>query len=340
MNDTAMGHSRAGVLAACMSPASYWVPNFISPESTWMAHAPFGFWLIDALRPKSIVELGSQTGYSYFVFCQAVKALSLDCRCYAIGDWGAGLFEQAEKHNATHYGSFSRLTRSEPARAADTFEGQSVDLLHLDKTLSYDAAASALERWRSRLGKSGIVLMDGTNAASTDGGIARLWREVSKDHRHFEFLHADGLGIVEIGGKVAALDDLFRYVLGEEAAHQLRSAYSRLGLAIADRVEREALEARLRAAEAECARVSKIESESVASVERIKLELAQQSKLLAYVSAVVAQKQVERDQVVRDYETLVNSRSWRITKPLRMVYRTRTLVRGVMDRLRHISVSG
>ena len=53
-------------------------------ESARIEHAPFGFWLVDALRPRTIVELGAHHGFSYFVFCQAVLRLQLRARCFAI----------------------------------------------------------------------------------------------------------------------------------------------------------------------------------------------------------------------------------------------------------------
>src|ERR1035437_8604092 len=63
-----------------ISPASLWLPEYIS-ESGWLEHGPFAFWLIDAVRPRTFVELGTQSGYSFFAFCQAVGALGLGTQC-------------------------------------------------------------------------------------------------------------------------------------------------------------------------------------------------------------------------------------------------------------------
>ena len=59
-----------------VSPASYWMPDLIN-GSAWLEHAPFGFWIVEALRPRMIVELGVHGGFSYSVFCQAVQRLHL-----------------------------------------------------------------------------------------------------------------------------------------------------------------------------------------------------------------------------------------------------------------------
>ena len=56
-------------------------------ESAWLEHAPFAFWLTAALRPRTVVELGVHRGFSYFAFCQAVRRLELDTRCFAVDHW-------------------------------------------------------------------------------------------------------------------------------------------------------------------------------------------------------------------------------------------------------------
>src|SRR5437764_4408932 len=68
----------AAILRACLSPACFWPPQQLDPQSAWLEHAPFAFWLIEALRPRILVELGTHGGYSYFAFCQAVERLKLD----------------------------------------------------------------------------------------------------------------------------------------------------------------------------------------------------------------------------------------------------------------------
>ena len=59
-----------------VSQASYWMPDLMT-VSAWAEHAPFGFWIVGALRPRTIVELGVHRGFSYSVFCQAVQRLHL-----------------------------------------------------------------------------------------------------------------------------------------------------------------------------------------------------------------------------------------------------------------------
>src|SRR3954449_1747780 len=103
-----------------VSQASYWIPELLN-VSAWLEHAPFGFWLVGALRPRTIVELGVYRGFSYSVFCQAVQRLQLSARCFAIDTWrgdehagfyGDDVFAAVSLHN-DRYASFSHLIRSD-----------------------------------------------------------------------------------------------------------------------------------------------------------------------------------------------------------------------------------
>src|SRR6266545_3234141 len=71
-------------LSSYLSPSSFLMPKLLLPDSAWLEHAPFASWLVDALQPKQIVELGCFSGFSYSVFCQAVQTLGLHTRCYAV----------------------------------------------------------------------------------------------------------------------------------------------------------------------------------------------------------------------------------------------------------------
>ena len=87
-------------------------------SSFWVQHVPFGMFLIDLLRPKIVVELGAFNGLSHGAFCQAVKELKIDAKCYAIDSWqgdrqngfyGAEILAQLKFHHDPLYGSHVKL---------------------------------------------------------------------------------------------------------------------------------------------------------------------------------------------------------------------------------------
>src|ERR1041384_1411332 len=86
--------------------------------STWVDHMPFGYDLVGALRPDIVVELGTQSGVSYFCLCQAVREHGLASRCHAVDTWRGdahtqeydeGVWNEVKAHNDANYAEFSTL---------------------------------------------------------------------------------------------------------------------------------------------------------------------------------------------------------------------------------------
>ena len=72
------------------------VPEDLLP-SAWTGHVPFAFWLVEALRPAILVELGTHNGTSFLAFCQAIKAQGVPGKAFAVDTW------QGDEQ-AGHYG--------------------------------------------------------------------------------------------------------------------------------------------------------------------------------------------------------------------------------------------
>lgn len=238
---------------AVLSRASFWAPDYVS-QSAWIEHAPFAFWLSEALRPRCFVELGSHYGYSYFAFCQAIDWLRLGTNAYAVDTWKgdehAGFYDEAvfgrvSAYNKSKYSAFSCLIRSTFDDAAQYFADGSIDLLHLDGRHFYDDVKHDFETWRPKLKEDAIVLFHDTNVREREFGVWQFFKELSANHKSFEFYHGNGLGCVAIGKVPDILVPLFD--ASDEDADQIRSIYSHLGGAISTR---RALEAKAEAIEA------------------------------------------------------------------------------------------
>jgi hypothetical protein len=96
-------------------------------------------WLVEALRPRVVVELGVHSGNSYCAFLQAVQSLELAAQCWGIDHWRGDesfrslrrrrVFELCSYHDPL-YGSFSTLIRATFEDAFLYFSDRSIDLLH------------------------------------------------------------------------------------------------------------------------------------------------------------------------------------------------------------------
>jgi hypothetical protein len=229
-----------------LTERSFWYPNFIE-SSAWIDYSPFAFWLMGAVRPRNFVELGTHRGYSFFAFCQTVKAMGLDTQCYAVDTWdgdvhagfyGEEIFENVSTHLEKNYAEIARMVRSTFDGALSEFPDGSIDLLHIDGRHFYDDVKHDFESWCPKLSPRAVVLFHDTNVTERDFGVIRLWGELQEQgYPSFEFGHGRGLGVLGYGPELPPdLDAFFKASRDENVANAVREAYSRLGGAIrADR---------------------------------------------------------------------------------------------------------
>lgn len=179
-------------------------------------------WLVGALRPRRIVELGTHNGYSYFAFCQAVQEHRLSTTCMAVDTWqgdehagfyGNEVYEAVVQHNAP-YANFSTLLRKTFDAALDDVEDGSVDLLHVDGRHFYDDVKADFESWIPKLSPHAVVLFHDTEVRERGFGVWKYWAEICENRPALNFPHEHGLGVLfwgaelqspETGGNIARL---------------------------------------------------------------------------------------------------------------------------------------
>lgn len=191
-----------------ISKSSLLEPAKLSFPDNWVGHIPFAFWLVENLKPRTLVELGTHSGNSYFAFCQGVAANCLTTQCYAVdiwrGDEHAGsydesIFREVSRYNESNYRPFSKLLRMTFDQAAGQFDADSIDLLHIDGLHTYEAVKHDFELWRQKISARGVVLFHDIEVRERDFGVWRLWAELSEQHPHIEFDHSNGLGVLFLG---------------------------------------------------------------------------------------------------------------------------------------------
>jgi O-antigen biosynthesis protein len=220
-------------------------PDRIVAPPSWLGHIPFAFWIVGALKPRTIVELGVHSGNSYCAFLQAVRTISLETRCFGVDHWkgdsqagnyGDELYNELRAYHDPIYGALSSLVRASFDDAVRQFADRSIDLLHIDGFHTYEAVSHDFKTWLPKMSSRGVVMFHDTNVREESFGVWRYWAEIASRYPSFEFIHSHGLGVAYVGTETlpAALESLFSSQ-SVDLARRIRSYFSRLGTSIIDR---------------------------------------------------------------------------------------------------------
>lgn len=299
------GSSHADAAPSWLSAASYWQPARIV-TSAWLEHAPFAFWLMDELRPRSVVELGSHWGFSFFVFAEAVRRLDIGADVYALDSWKgddqAGFYGD-EVHDSVRtiserdYPGFTHLLRGYFSDSRPLIADRSVDVLHIDGRHGYDDVKEDYELWRSAVREGGVILFHDIAERGNGFGVWRLWDDLSSQHPSFSFTHSHGLGVLAVGA-VSAKGLAAFFDADAATVAEIRSTYERLGAVISRQAELEALPA-------EVDSLHVVVDSLTTEIERLNVETG-------HLNGEVSRLQV----VIDEYRS---STSWKVTRPLRAV---------------------
>jgi hypothetical protein len=191
-------------------PIVFSAPRRLTHVAAWQEHMPFGMYLVDLLRPATIVELGTHYGDSYCAFCQAVAELRLSTAAYAVDTWtgdeqsglyGEEVLRDLRAHHDPLYGGFSELVQSTFDDALPRFQDGTVDLLHIDGCHRYEVARHDFDSWLPKLSPRGVVLLHDTCRRLDDFGVWRLLDELRERYPCFELTHSSGLALVLAGAE-------------------------------------------------------------------------------------------------------------------------------------------
>lgn len=207
-------------------------PQTISDSDAWVGHLPFANYIVQKCRPTVFVELGVYTGNSYFAFCQSIAKHKLNTKAFGVDSWqgdihmgpqSPAIYDFVSAQNR-EYGEFSKLIRKTFDEALSDFAPKSIDLLHLDGTHTYDEVRNDFQNWLPKLRDGAIVLFHDTNVYKQNFGVHKFWKEVKEEFPSFEFLHSNGLGVLQIPDKLSPAKLPFDSLKSLETIIQLFSA--------------------------------------------------------------------------------------------------------------------
>lgn len=328
---------------------SFIEPVHFSVPAPWAGHIPFSSWLISQIKPSIFVELGAYSGISYMAICQAIKEVGCETRAWAIDTWqgdqhagayGEEIFDNFKNAHDVANNKFSSYLRMTFDEAVEKFNDNSIDLLHIDGLHTYEAVAHDFYTWLPKLTNRAVVLFHDTHVFRDDFGVHKLWDELTKKYPSFEFNHSNGLGVLLVGEKQP---DVLVQLANCINSREVQEIYERIGSrfelkanfltqqnsikelqSLYDREEK-AGTVRHNWIVKQDILIAKINEENTHlknEVELLKNNLNAKTKNAGFDSDVLLD---ELAMYKKRYSDLLKSKSWKITKPVRLIGR---IVRG------------
>jgi hypothetical protein len=331
--------------------AASFQPIWIQPQSAWVGHLPFADWLIREISPKLFVELGTHSGNSYFAFCQSVLSNLTDTKCFAVDTWSGDahsgnyddeIYAKVSTHESKHYSKFSRLMRMYFDDAISFFEDKSIDLLHIDGFHTYEAVRHDFTSWLPKLAPGAVVLFHDTNVRDKDFGVYKFWKELQKVYlNNIEFVHSNGLGVLQLNDapdnkqlewlkpNFFQKNDLVSYfaALGESQINYLQIEKLKFFL--------QSPHLGMKEKDEHIFHLQQVNGEvklKISHLENVVLELNETIKMR---DTKISNLENINYELICKLNLVFNSRSWKLTKPVRGVNRfIKTFLIGVIDKLR------
>lgn len=217
--------------------ASFLEPRRLVEPYAWVGHVPFAFWLMEQMRPKKLVELGTHTGNSLCAFAQASQVFEIGAQVHAIDHWRgdshAGIYsddiyKELSAYVDSNYPNDVELMRASFDEAIHAFQDGTIDILHIDGMHTYEAVHHDFHTWLPKLSSSGIILLHDTMVTAQDFGVHRLLSEIGERYRTVNFPHSHGLAVVAVGDIPRKLDPFFNLEEDESGLSPL-TVFERLG---------------------------------------------------------------------------------------------------------------
>jgi predicted O-methyltransferase YrrM len=191
-------------------------------SEAWAGHTRFAYDLVSNVKPKTIVELGTYKGTSFFAMAQAIKDEGLKTKLIGVDTWEGDIhtgfyqnqiYKDVKKIKSSFYKNVQiTLQQMTFDEALKEVKDHSIDVLHIDGLHTYEAVKHDFETWQDKVSETGIILFHDIHYKKRGFGVYKYWAELKKKYSTLEFMHSNGLGIIILDTQLyAALSPLEKF---------------------------------------------------------------------------------------------------------------------------------
>jgi hypothetical protein len=186
--------------------------------------------LVEALRPRLVVDVGAGAAGAFGAFCQSLRDHDVDGLAYAVDRWEDDGEKPAEDETRllainqflhTYFRGVAYLMQMPEEEALAHFAEGSIDLLRLDARRTRSSLAPLLAEWRPRVARGGVVLCAGVEDASRPD-IAKDFAAFAAEHGGFVVPGSASLGVHRAGegSRAEAVPELLRLLESRDPEEQ------------------------------------------------------------------------------------------------------------------------
>lgn len=170
--------------------------------TAWAGHGKFALTLQYTIKPKIIVDLGVDYGFSTFLFGMLKIGKVYGVDTFA-GDEHAGSHPDAEEFVQSVLKQIRRrfknnsieIIKSTFDEAAANWDKGKINILHIDGLHTYEAVKNDYEKWLPHMDADGVVLFHDVTSFPDD--VGKFFAELPTDKK-YAFEHSAGLGVLAL----------------------------------------------------------------------------------------------------------------------------------------------
>ena len=153
--------------------------------------------VVQELNPKKIVEIGSASGGTLFLFAHVVspeKIVSVDLPAGAFGggypSWKIPLFKSLARKNVIQLIRADSHKEETLGKIKILLKGEKVDFLFIDGDHTYQGVKQDFQMYSPLVKKGGIVAVHDIVKHDPSSGceVDRFWNEIKPNYRHIEII--------------------------------------------------------------------------------------------------------------------------------------------------------